>query len=170
MIYYYIFLCLLIFIYLLFVFDLVLRISVSLDHLKIKIFGLTIFSLKNEKYHNFLKKLIPKDKIQANEEIDLSALISFIHIYYLNLTIKNKNEDYVKNIYLKESILILTSLLRNLICNKVDNYQIKIINSEKSDFSLYSVFYFNIGIILLNYIIIKKRYRNERRKANKWNS
>lgn len=170
MIYYYIFLCLLIFIYLLFVFDLVLRISVSLDHLKIKIFGLTIFSLKNEKYHNFLKKLIPKDKIQANEEIDLSALISFIHIYYLNLTIKNKNEDYVKNIYLKESILILTSLLRNLICNKVDNYQIKIINSEESDFSLYSVFYFNIGIILLNYIIIKKRYRNERRKANKWNS
>lgn len=170
MIYYYIFLCLLIFIYLLFVFDLVLRISVSLDHLKIKIFGLTVFSLKNEKYHNFLKKLIPKDKIQANEEIDLSALISFIHIYYLNLTIKNKNEDYVKNIYLKESILILTSLLRNLICNKVDNYQIKIINSEKNDFSLYSVFYFNIGIILLNYIIIKKRYRNERRKADKWNS
>lgn len=167
MIYYYIFLCLLIFIYLLFVFDLVLRISVSLDHLKIKIFGLTVFSLKNEKYHNFLKKLIPKDKIQANEEIDLSALISFIHIYYLNLTIKNKNEDYVKNIYLKESILILTSLLRNLICNKVDNYQIKIINSEKNDFSLYSVFYFNIGIILLNYIIIKKRYRNERRKADK---
>lgn len=160
MVYYYIFLSLLFIVYLLFAYELNLKIDISLDHLKVKLFFIPVFYVKGKKYRKFLKKLIPKDQVQVEKEFDISSLITLIHFKYLNIKIRKSIQDYVNYIYMVESISILNHMFCSLISNYVENYHFEMEPSEKNQLNLKAKFHFNIGIIILNLLIINRRYKN----------
>lgn len=160
MVYYYIFLGLLFIVYLLFAYELSLRIDVSLEHLKIYLFFIPVFSIKGKKYRKFLKKMIPKDQIQVQKEIDLSSLITLIHFKYLDINVKKNINDYVNYIYLVQSLNIINKMIVGLIIKYVENYHFDIKPDEKNNVIIKAKFHFNIGIILINLFIINRRYKH----------
>lgn len=160
MVIYYVFLFLIFVVYILFAYDLTLRIDLDFNHIKIRMFYIPIFVKKGKKYYRFLKKMIPKNQNQLKEEVDLSSLITLIHFKKLSIEVKKNIVDYLNYIYLVESLNIINNILIPIISENVENYHFKIDSNLKNNIYINSVFSFNIGIILINYLIIKRRYRH----------
>ena len=57
---YYIFLLILFLVYFFFAYDLTLRLEIDFNSIKVKVFYITIFNKKGDKYYKFLQKFIPK--------------------------------------------------------------------------------------------------------------
>lgn len=159
MVLYFVFLGLLILLWLLFVYNLNVTIFFSLNSLKIEIFKLPIINLKNDKFKKFLVRFIPTSTIQVQEEIDLSSLFTLIHYDVIEVKLLINTNDYPKLIIINSFISILFNNLKNNIDKKVTKYTYQVEKSEIGDIQGVIKCNFNIGVILINYLIIKGRYK-----------
>lgn len=160
MIIYYAFLSILFILYFLFAYEFTLRVDISLHHLKVKAFYIPVLYLKGEKYRKFLKKLIPKDQNQMNEEIDVSSLITLVHIDFLSVEIMKNIVDYVHYIFMVQILGIVHRVFAPLLQEYVEKYRFNIHTDEQNNLRIRTKFHFNIGIILINLLLIKRRYRH----------
>ena len=89
MVLYYIFLLILFLVYFFFAYDLTLRLEIDFNSIKVKVFYITIFHKKKEKYYKFLQKFIPKDQNQIKEEIGVLPEVgnNIANVIYIILTI-----------------------------------------------------------------------------------
>ena len=158
MIYYYIFLVILTLIYLLFAYNLKMRIIITLNSLKVKVFNITIFRIKNEKFYNFLIKMIPKNEEEMKKNIDLTSLIDLFHFDLLKIDIKKSIDDYVNYIFLINITNIVNNIFVPFIRENIKEYYFKIKESKENNLLIDLKIRFNIGIILLNLLIIYRRY------------
>ena len=160
MVLYYIFLLILFIVYFFFAYDLTLRLEIDFNSIKVKVFYITIFNKNGDKYYKFLQKFIPKDQNQIKEEIDMTSLITLIHIKYLSINIDKKISDYLNYAYLVQVTSILNYMFSPYIKDYVEHYKFKVDENEQNNVKVKSIFKFNVGIILINMWIIKRRYRH----------
>ena len=160
MILYFLFLSVLFVVYFLFAYEFTLRVDVSFHHVKVKAFFIPVLYLKGEKYRNFLKKLIPKDQNQMNEEIDVSSLIMLVHIDFLSVEIRKNVNDYVNYLLLVQTLEIAHHVFAPVLEAYVEKYRFKILADAQNNLRIRTKFHFNIGIILINLLLIKRRYRH----------
>lgn len=158
MVYYYVFLVILTILYLLFAYNFKTRIIITLSSLKVKIFNITIIHFKGDKFKNFLKKLIPKNEEEIKKNIDLTSLIDLFHFDLLSIDIKKSIDDYVNYIFLVNISNIVNNIFVPFIRTNIKEYHFKIQESKENDLLVDLKIKFNVGIILLNLIIIYRRY------------
>lgn len=159
MIIYFVFLGLLILLWLLFVYNLNVDIAFTLNSLKIKIFKIPIINLENEKFKKFLVKFIPTSKTQIQEEIDLSLLLGLIHFDVVELKLFISCQDYARFIIINSFISVFHDYFKSIIDQKIDKYTYIIEESSINNLIGIIKCNFNIGVILINYLIIKGRYK-----------
>ena len=146
--------------------DIKLRVEISFENLEIYLFNVRILNLKKERYQKLIKRMIPKDKKELEKNIDISSLITLVHFKSLNIQIKKIVNDYVSYIYFLNGVNVLNYLLVNLLSNNIENYCFNIKKSEKNNIDIDANIKFNIGLIIVNLIIIKWRYKDVK-KTNK---
>lgn len=146
--------------------DIKLRVKISFENLEIYLFNVRILNLKKERYQKLIKRMIPKDKKELEKNIDISSLITLVHFKSLNIQIKKIVNDYVSYIYFLNGVNALNYLLVNLLSNNIENYCFNIKKSEKNNIDIDANIKFNIGLIIVNLIIIKWRYKDVK-KTNK---
>lgn len=146
--------------------DIKLRVKISFENLEIYLFNVRILNLKKERYQKLIKRMIPKDKKELEKNIDISSLITLVHFKSLNIQIKKIVNDYVSYIYFLNGVNVLNYLLVNLLSNNIENYCFNIKKSEKNNIDIDANIKFNIGLIIVNLIIIKWRYKDVK-KTNK---
>ncbi len=162
MIFYILFLILLIILWILFVYNLNLTIFFSLNSLVIKLFKIPFIQIKGEKFKKFLIKLVPTNKKELEEEIDLSSLFALIHYDVIEIKIKLDINDYSKLIISNSLIEIIYYFFIEKLNKKVDKYTFLVEKSSENDVLGLIKCNLNIGVILFNYILIKRRYRHEK--------
>lgn len=145
--------------YLLIIFDLRLKIEFSFEEFKVYIFKIRIIKIKKEKYSKYFSKLIPKSKKEVEKDLDLTTLITLVHFQYLDIMIDKNINDYANYIYLLQILSIINYSLINLLKEHIDKYCFNIKKNEKNNIVIKTKFSFNLGLMLINYIIIKWRYR-----------
>lgn len=159
MILYFVFLVLLILLWLLFVYNLNVDISFTLNSLKIKIFKMSVINLENEKFKKFLVKFIPTSKNQIQEEIDLTSLLGLIHFNVVELKLFVSYQDYPRFILINSIISMAHNYFKSFIDQNIDRYSYIIEESAINNLIGIIKCNFNIGVILINYLIIKGRYK-----------
>jgi hypothetical protein len=157
---YIVFISILFIIYFLFAYDLKLKVSFDFYGLKVKVFLIPIIILKKEKFHRFLNNLIPKNKTQMMKGIDTTFLLNLVHFKKLDIQIYKDIQDYFNYLLLNESLYIINTILLPLIISKIDFYHYQIQASEINNIKVNSIITFNLGIILLNLYVIKRRYKH----------
>lgn len=165
MILYFIFLFILILLWILFVYNLKIDIFISLEKLEIKIFKIKIINLTGNKYKKYLTRFIPTSKEQIQEEMDLTFLFSLIHYDVIELKICTNISDYPNLMVVNSLIYIIHEIFDEYIKSKVDKYTYIVEKEEKVNLLVSVKCNFNIGVILINYLIIKRRYKHA--KTNK---
>lgn len=165
MILYFIFLFILILLWLLFVYNLKVDIFFSLDKLEIKLFKIRIINLVGNKYKEYLTRFIPKSKEQIQEEMDLTFLLSLIHYDVVELKICTNINDFTNLMLVNSLVYILHEIFDQYINSKVDKYTYIVEKEENVNLLVSIKCNLNIGVILINYLIIKRRYRHA--KTNK---
>ncbi|MGN1295955.1 MAG: hypothetical protein ACI4U5_06050 [Bacilli bacterium] len=96
----------------------------------------------------FFERLIPKNKDEITKSIDYGYLINFVHIDKIVIKRKILVEDYLANVYLFTFINILDEFTP----------KIKMIVKQGKEEKIHLVLHFNIGIIILNYLSIRRKY------------
>lgn len=96
----------------------------------------------------FFEKLIPKNRLDIAKSIDYSSLIAFIHIDKLIIQRKLLINDYLLNVYFVMFINVLDQLTPKIYIQE------KRENEEK----IHLILHFNIGVILINYLRIRRKY------------
>lgn len=162
MIIYFIILSILIILWLLFVYNLHISIFFSLDSLRVNIFKLPLINYKNEKYIKFLSKFIPTSTKQVQEEIDLSSLVALIHFDVIEIKVDISTYDYPRIVLINTLINIILSMYKDKLINNGTKYTYLVEKNDNSDLNGVIKCNFNIGVILINYLIIKRRYRYEK--------
>ena len=120
---------------------------------------------ENIKKYNSNNNMIDFKK-ELEKNIDISSLITLVHFKSLNIQIKKIVNDYVSYIYFLNGVNVLNYLLVNLLSNNIENYCFNIKKSEKNNIDIDANIKFNIGLIIVNLIIIKWRYKDVK-KTNK---
>ena len=159
MVFYFIFLGILIILWLLFVYNLNVVILFSLDYLTIKIFKIPFIRLKKDKYKKFLSRFIPKSSLEVKEEIDLTSLIGFINFDVVEVKVDMNVYDYPKLIIFNSFLGIIETVFEKYLGSKIGKYTYLITKSETNNIRGIIKCNFNIGVVLLNYLIIKGRYK-----------
>ena len=162
MITYFIILFILIILWLLFVYNLHVNIFFSLISLRVIIFNLPLINYKNEKYIKFLSKFIPSSTKQVQEEIDLSSLVTLIHFDVIEIKVDISTYDYPRIVLINSLINIILSMYKDKLISKGTKYTYIVEKSDNSDLNGVIKCNFNIGVILINYLIIIRRYRYEK--------
>ena len=162
MVFYFIFLGLLLILWLLFVYNLNVTIMFSLNSLEIRIFKIPFIRLKDNKFKRFIVKLIPTNKRQMKEELDLSSLFALIHYDVIEVKVKTNVTDYPSLIILNTLTEIIYYRYIDVIKNNINKYTYLVEESLINDITGVIKCNFNIGIILINYLIIKGRYKYEK--------
>ena len=162
MVLYFTFLFFLIVLWILFVYNLHISISFTLNSLKIIIFKIPFIKIKDEKFKNFLVKFIPTSKSQFEEEIDLSSLFSLIHYDLIEIKINVLVNDYTKLVLMSSLVEILYYFIIDIVKDNIEKYTFLVEKSNKNDINGVIKCNFNIGVILINYLLIKRRYKHEK--------
>ena len=127
-----------------------------MDMLIIYILKLPIISLKNEKLIDLYKKIIPKDKKSASKDIDYSSILSLIHVDKIDFFIHKQFIDYS---LLIKFLLILKKAQDHLPLN---NISLRTNISKKEEFIVEVRIRFNLGIILLNILRLRRIYHGKK--------
>lgn len=122
----------------------------------IYILKLPIISLKNEKLIDLYKKIIPKDKKSASKDIDYSSILSLIHVDKIDFFIHKQFIDYS---LLIKFLLILKKAQDHLPLN---NISLRTNISKKEEFIVEVRIRFNLGIILLNILRLRRIYHGKK--------
>ena len=162
MVLYIIFLFFLLVLWILFVYNLHISIFFTLNSLKIIIFKIPFVKIKDEKFKNFLVKFIPTSKSQFEEEIDLSSLFSLIHYDLIEIKIYTSVNDYTKLVLINSLTEIIYYFVIDRVKDNIDRYTYLVEKSNKNDVNGVIKCNFNIGVILINYLLIKRRYKREK--------
>lgn len=162
MVIYFIFLFVLFILWILFVYNLNITIEFSLNNLIIRVFKIPFVNIKGEKFKKFIMKFIPTSKSQLQEEIDLSSLFELIHYDLIEIKFETNINDYSRVVIINSLIEIIYSFIEERIKNHIENYTFLIVKSMQNNINGIIKCNFNIGILLINYIDIKRRYRNEK--------
>lgn len=144
--------------WLLFVFSLYVTIKVDLNSIKIYLFGIRLFQKKDAKFNDFIASLIPDNKTQLKMDIDLSSLYQFIHLDLVDLELKKNIEDYVKYVQIIGGLNILLPFLQSQFFNQIKQYKYLIIPSRENNLKLKIKMHFNVGTIVINYLLIRSKY------------
>ena len=159
MVLYFVILGILIILWLLFVYNLNVTILFDLYSLKIKIFKLPLINLKDEKFKKFLIRFVPTSKLQVQEEIDLTSMFNLIHYDVVELKLLINNNNYPRLVILNSLLSIIHNNLKVFIDEKITKYTYIVEESNVSNIKGVIKCNFNIGVILINYLIIKGRYK-----------
>lgn len=162
MVLYFVFLLFLLILWILFVYNLNVTIKFSLNSLIIKIFKIPFINLRNEKFKKFIVKFIPMDKSQLQEEIDLSSLFTLIHYDLVEFKIETNINDYCRFVMISSFIEIIYYFIVDQIKENIDKYTFLIEKSNRNEINGIIKCNFNIGVILINYLLIKRRYKREK--------
>ena len=146
----------LLFLWFIFVYSFKVKIFYSIDMLIIYILKLPIISLKNEKLIDLFKKIIPKDKKSASKDIDYSSILSLIHVDKIDFFIHKQFIDYS---LLINFLLILKKAQDHLPLN---NISLRTNISKKEEFIVEVRIRFNLGIILLNILRLRRIYHGKK--------
>lgn len=146
----------LLFLWFIFVYSFKVKIFYSIDMLIIYILKLPIISLKNEKLIDLYKKIIPKDKKSASKDIDYSSILSLIHVDKIDFFIHKQFIDYS---LLIKFLLILKKAQDHLPLN---NISLRTNISKKEEFIVEVRIRFNLGIILLNILRLRRIYHGKK--------
>ena len=146
----------LLFLWFIFVYSFKVKIFYSMDMLIIYILKLPIISLKNEKLIDLYKKIIPKDKKSASKDIDYSSILSLIHVDKIDFFIHKQFIDYS---LLIKFLLILKKAQDHLPLN---NISLRTNISKKEEFIVEVRIRFNLGIILLNILRLRRIYHGKK--------
>lgn len=122
----------------------------------IYVLNLPIISLKNEKLIDLYKKIIPKDKKSASKDIDYSSILSLIHVDKIDFFIHKQFIDYS---LLIKFLLILKKAQDHLPLN---NISLRTNISKKEEFIVEVRIRFNLGIILLNILRLRRIYHGKK--------
>lgn len=149
----------LLFLWFLFVYDFRMIILIENDSLVIRTFFIKIYEARNQKLFNLIYNSIPRNRKMLEKDIDYSRLIYLIHIDYL----ENIMEFVSYNSYILVTSLVNGNLdiIKYLLSNYVKKYNFHLRVNNKNMFRIKAKIRFNIGIIILNIIKIKLRYKNE---------
>jgi len=158
MIFYYIVLTILFFLWLLFAFNFHLHIKITHKSLILRSYFVPLLILRGKSFYRFIGQVIPKDTNGIKKDIDYSRLVKFIHIDKLYLKISLA--DFFKANYLVSVFTIIQGGVINILENYVKEYNIYVSVDNNNELIFISDVNFNIGIILLNVIMIKFRYRH----------
>ena len=96
----------------------------------------------------FFKKLIPKNKDEISKSIDYGYLLNYVHIDEIILKREVLVDDYLMNVYLSTFINVIDQITPKIKIN---------IKQDKEE-KIRLVLHFNVGIILLNYLSIRRKY------------
>jgi ABC-type antimicrobial peptide transport system permease subunit len=75
-------------------------------------------------------------------------------------SVDKKISDYLNYAYLVQVTSILNYIFYPYIKDYVEHYKFKVDENEQNNLKVKSIFKFNVGIILINMWIIKRRYRH----------
>ena len=134
--------------YFLFVFPLYVGFTLSSSSFSVSIYALKIINKKGDKVIDFFKKFIPKNKDEISKSIDYGYLLNYVHIDEIILKRKVLVDDYLMNVYLSTFINIIDQITPKIKIN---------IKQDKEE-KIRLVLHFNVGIILLNYLSIRRKY------------
>lgn len=158
---YYVLLAFLLLLWFLFVYYFKLVTIIQNDSLIVKMGCIPLFKAKGDRFVSLINNMIPRDRISLEKNIDYTKLFAFIHLDYLENRIMVSSFSFY---LIVNWILSLTrEFIEALLEDNIKKYNIEIIANNKNDLYLKAKMRFNIGIIVLNIIQIKLRYRNEKR-------
>ena len=160
MLYYIIFIVVLFLIYFLFAYDLKVRLIFDFNSLKLKVFFIPLIILKGDKYKKFLKRLIPRNRNEVMQEIDTTLLVSLFHFHKLRIEVSKNVVDYLNYVFIQNVCIITNYILVNLIKENIENYHFIIKEDKTNNLKIDSMFHFNLGIILINLYLIRRRYNH----------
>ncbi len=144
--------------WLLFVFSFYVTITIDLNCFKIYLFGIKVFSKKGKKFQEFIASLIPKDETEIKFDLDLSSLYQYIHLDLIDLEIHKNVEDYANYVKVIGFINVVLSLTKQQFKNYIRHYRYLIVPSQENSLKLKIKSHFNVGTLLINYLIIRSQY------------
>lgn len=158
----FIFLCIL---YFLFVFYFHIRVIIDDYSLRIKLFRVTIFYKKDEKFKDFFISMIPKDTTTFKYDLDLSSLNQFIHFDLVDLSISYRVNDYFSFTMLNNVVYNVLTQIESVITNKIKKIHYSLNQGHNSHIKMTIKLRFNLGTLLINYLLIRSNYV---KKTSKW--
>ena len=88
--------------------------------------------------------------------------MTFIHFDVIEIKVDISTYDYPRIVLINTLINIILSMYKDKLINNGTKYTYLVEKNDNSDLNGVIKCNFNIGVILINYIIIKRRYRYEK--------
>lgn len=144
--------------FLLFVFNCFLSVKISENSLLIYLFKIPIFKKKNQEFHDFIVKIIPKNKTTLSYDLDLASLNQYLHFDYLSIDLDIASLTHPTFIAVNSLASSLNAIFMDKITKKIKRYRYKITYRNVNHLSIKLKVHFNIGTILINYLLIRSNY------------
>lgn len=165
MIIYFIILSILIILWLLFVYNQYIDIQIEFSRIKVYIFKIPI-TIKGKKLTKLIKKLVPTSELEFKEEIDMTSLFDYVHFDYVDIKLYKEIDEYIGMTLKMILIDRFLEVFKNFIYRKIDSLSYSTYLSSNTNFVIKIRLHFNIGILLLNYLIIKGKYHYGKQTSN----
>ena len=138
------------------------------DKLIIYLFGVKIFTKRDDEYVNFISDLVYKNNFKDSKLIDKSLIyMKCIDIKYVNISLKTIVNNF-RSFYLQNVIgLMYLNYIFPLINKKIKRLEYKFVENSKNTMSLFIATKINVVALLI--LFVKGKIQNAR-KTNKWNA
>lgn len=138
------------------------------DKLIIYLFGVKIFTKRDDEYVNFISDLVYKNNFKDSKLIDKSLIyMKCIDIKYVNISLKTIVNNF-RSFYLQNVIgLMYLNYIFPLINKKIKILEYKFVEDSKNTMSLFIATKINVVALLI--LFVKGKIQNAR-KTNKWNA
>lgn len=138
------------------------------DKLIIYLFGVKIFTKRDDEYVNFISDLVYKNNFKDSKLIDKSLIyMKCIDIKYVNISLKTIVNNF-RSFYLQNVIgLMYLNYIFPLINKKIKRLEYKFVEDSKNTMSLFIATKINVVALLI--LFVKGKIQNAR-KTNKWNA
>lgn len=138
------------------------------DKLIIYLFGMKIFTKRDDEYVNFISDLVYKNNFKDSKLIDKSLIyMKCIDIKYVNISLKTIVNNF-RSFYLQNVIgLMYLNYIFPLINKKIKRLEYKFVEDSKNTMSLFIATKINVVALLI--LFVKGKIQNAR-KTNKWNA
>ena len=135
------------------------------DKLIIYLFGVKIFTKRDDEYVNFISDLVYKNNFKDSKLIDKSLIyMKCIDIKYVNISLKTIVNNF-RSFYLQNVIgLMYLNYIFPLINKKIKRLEYKFVEDSKNTMSLFIATKINVVALLI--LFVKGKIQNAR-KTNK---
>jgi hypothetical protein len=146
-------------------FGLKISFYITEDRLIIYLFGIKVFTKKDDEYINFISNLVNKNNFQNYEFIDKSLIyFRYVDVKYVNVSLKTVVNNF-RSFYLQNLIgLMYLNYIFPLVNRKIKRLEYKFIEGKENAMSLFIAT--KINVVALIILFLKGKIKNAR-KTNK---